>query len=320
MIMNSHSTAKFVFFAILCAISLKAKGADVIRTPYGWSFPNPQLTDQDGKKVRFYEDLVKGKIVLINFIFTTCDAYCPMDTARLKKVQDLVGDRMGKDIFFYSVSIDPVADSPHILRAYRKRFGAGPGWTFLTGDEADITAMRKGLGLYTEGFEKSKSDHSQNIMVGNDSSGEWMRRSNMDKSIVMAKLLTDRLSGWKNSVGVANDFAKAPTRLKDIPKGQDIFNSRCMDCHTIGGGDGLGPDLKDVFRTRDAAWLKSWILAPNKMLEAKDPIAIALLHQFNGVIMPNLSLPEGDVDEVIDFLRSEVTQLDRNPKNGERKR
>ena len=93
------------------------------------------LVTQDGKKVRFFDDLIKGKVVAINFIFTGCSAACSMETARLRDVQDLLGDRMGKDVFFYSISIDPDNDTPEALKHYADKFKVGPGWTFLTGQE-----------------------------------------------------------------------------------------------------------------------------------------------------------------------------------------
>ena len=96
-------------------------------------FPNIELMTQDGKKVHFYDDLIKDKIVAINLIYTHCQYSCPLETARLAQVQRILGDRVGKDIFFYSISIDPEHDTPAELKAYAEKYHAGPGWTFLTG-------------------------------------------------------------------------------------------------------------------------------------------------------------------------------------------
>jgi cytochrome oxidase Cu insertion factor (SCO1/SenC/PrrC family) len=91
-------------------------------TPWGGDyFPNTLLTDQDGQQMRFFDDMIKGKVVVINFIFTTCSDSCPLETARLRQVQKLLGDRVGKDIFFYSISIDPLSDTPEVLKAYATR-------------------------------------------------------------------------------------------------------------------------------------------------------------------------------------------------------
>lgn len=116
-------------------------------TPWGGDyFPNTLLTDQDGRQVHFFDDLIKGKVVVINFIFTSCSDSCPLETARLRQVQKLLGDRVGKDVFFYSISIDPLSDTPAVLKAYAQRFQVGPGWQFLTGEFADVTELRKNSG------------------------------------------------------------------------------------------------------------------------------------------------------------------------------
>src|SRR5690242_19467161 len=110
-------------------------------------FANVPLITQDGKVVRFYDDLLKGKAVVINLIYTRCTASCPLETAKLAQVQRLLGDRVGKDVFFYSISIDPTHDTPEALKAYARRFHVGPGWLFLTGKDEDVRLVSKKLGL-----------------------------------------------------------------------------------------------------------------------------------------------------------------------------
>src|SRR6476659_10122391 len=109
-------------------------------------FPNVVLTTQDGVKVHFYDDVIKGKSVVIDLIYTSCVDSCPLETAKLAQVQKLLGDRVGRDIFFYSISIDPKRDSPQKLKEYAKKFHTGPGWLFLTGRKQDIELIRKRLG------------------------------------------------------------------------------------------------------------------------------------------------------------------------------
>src|SRR3954467_7558111 len=108
-------------------------------------FPNVELTTQDGKTVHFYDDLIKGKIVAIDLIYTTCQYSCPLETARLAQVQRLIGDRMGRDVFFYSITIDPDHDTPPVLADYARKYQAGPGWLFLTGARADIDLLSRKL-------------------------------------------------------------------------------------------------------------------------------------------------------------------------------
>src|SRR6185503_17184814 len=113
-------------------------------------FPNVELITQDGKVVHFYDDLIKGKIVVIDLIYTHCVDSCPLETARLVQVQKLLGDAMGKEIFFYSITIDPKRDTPEVLKSYAEKYHAGPGWMFLTGKKEEIDLLSKKIGLYTE--------------------------------------------------------------------------------------------------------------------------------------------------------------------------
>ena len=88
-------------------------------------FPNVQLITQDGKKVRFYDDLIKGKVVALELMYTTCKYNCPLETARLAQVQKMLGDRMGKQVFFYSSRLSPTKIPPKYLRRMRKNITLG---------------------------------------------------------------------------------------------------------------------------------------------------------------------------------------------------
>src|SRR5712692_238002 len=136
-----------------CGMTLKQQSNTQVSAPQKGSpwganyFPNVMLTTQDGKTVRFYDDLIKDKVVAVNLIYTTCKYNCPLETARLAQVQRMLGDRVGKDIFFYSITIDPKQDTPPALKAYAEKYHAGPGWLFLTGKQEDIDLISKRLGL-----------------------------------------------------------------------------------------------------------------------------------------------------------------------------
>src|SRR5256886_16300067 len=134
-------------------------------------FPNVPLTTQDGATVRLYDDLLKGKSVAINVIYTSCQDECPLETARLVQVQRLLGERMGKDIFFYSISIDPRRDTPEVLKKYAEKFGVGPGWLFLTGKPEDIKLVTKKLGLSRNSDSANKDGHTASLMVGDVAGG-----------------------------------------------------------------------------------------------------------------------------------------------------
>ncbi len=121
-------------------------------------FPNVELINQDGKKVHFYDDLLKDRKVVINFMFTKCDKACPIITHNLVRVQNILADRIGHDIFMYSISLSPEEDTPKVLKQYMKARGIGPGWTFYTGKPEDILLLRRSLGfLYNNPKEDADS-------------------------------------------------------------------------------------------------------------------------------------------------------------------
>src|SRR5215471_21361349 len=109
-------------------------------------FPNLPVITQDGKTLKLYDDVIKGKIVLISFIYTNCPDICPLTTARLAQVEEKLGDIVGRDIFLVSLTVDPERDTPERLKSFATAFGAGPGWLFLTGKPEDIRTINANLG------------------------------------------------------------------------------------------------------------------------------------------------------------------------------
>ena len=165
--------------------------------PWGANyFPNVPLITQDGITVRLYDDLLKGKAVALNLIYTSCKDECPLETARLVQVQRLLGDRVGKDIFFYSISIDPTRDTPAVLKAYAEKFGVGPGWLFLTGNEDDIKLVAKKLGLSRPNDTANRDGHQPMLMLGNEPTGQWMRNSAVASPKYLATTISDFM-GWE---------------------------------------------------------------------------------------------------------------------------
>jgi protein SCO1/2 len=139
-------------------------------------FPNVTLQTQDGKNVRFYDDLVKDRIVTINFFFSHCDEVCPLVITNLVKVQKLLGDLVGRDIFMYSITLKPEEDNPATIKKYMAKFNAKPeGWTFLTGKPNDIEFLRKSLGFtYPDpAIDKDKTQHIGNVRYGNEPLMLW---------------------------------------------------------------------------------------------------------------------------------------------------
>lgn len=140
-------------------------------------FLNVALTTHEGREVRFYDDLIKGKTVLLNFFYTVCtaEAICPLGTANLVAFQEILGPRVGLDVFMYSITLDPVNDTPQVLKNYAKAFGVKPGWTFLTGEKEEIERLRRNLGYVDPDpvVDKDPSQHSGMIRYGVEPMERW---------------------------------------------------------------------------------------------------------------------------------------------------
>lgn len=138
-------------------------------------FPDLVLTNHEGKKVRFYEDLIKDKIVIMNMMYVKCDGICMPMTMNLMRVQTLLGNRVGRDIFMYSFTLKPEEDTVQALRHYAHMHHIKPGWSFLTGSPADMELIRRKLGYVDPDPEvdKDKSNHIGVIKYGNEPLERW---------------------------------------------------------------------------------------------------------------------------------------------------
>jgi protein SCO1/2 len=138
-------------------------------------FPNVELKTHEGEKVRFYDDLIKDKIVVINFMYAECQGICPGITANLRKVQKLLGDRVGRDIFMYSITLNPEKDDPEALNTYVKMHGIKGGWKFLTGKPEDIDLLRRKLGFSNSNpkLDKDRNNHIGMVRYGNEARQWW---------------------------------------------------------------------------------------------------------------------------------------------------
>ena len=159
--------------------------------PFAERFPNLVLRTHEGKTVRFYDDLLKGKIVIINFMYAQCKGKCPGITQNLVKVQKLLGDRMGKDVWFYSLTLEPEEDSPAVLADYAKRFGTGPGWLFLTGNPEDLETLRQNLGFAWSDpeLDADLNNHVGTVKMGNEPRGWWGATPGLSDPRQIARLL-----------------------------------------------------------------------------------------------------------------------------------
>jgi protein SCO1/2 len=267
-------------------------------SPTGASyFPNAPLVTQEGQAVRFYDDLLKDKNVVINTLDTHC-APCLPEAEMLVQVQQLLGDRVGKDIFIYSITSDPERDTPSVLKEYAEKLHAGPGWLFLTGQQADIDLLRKKLGFHAARNASEPFARTANVVLGKEATNLWRWHSTVDNPQFLALMIDNYLPSKTSRLAARSYTETAPLTVK----GQYLFATRCVVCHTIGQGDGDGPDLQGVTGRRDRAWLARWLAAPDLVLAEGDPTASALFAQYENTEMPNLHLSARDVAALLAYL------------------
>jgi protein SCO1 len=261
--------------------------------------PNVPVVTQDGKVFRFYDDLVKDKIFVVSFLFTSCRDVCPIAAARMAQLQDRLGDRVGKDVFFYSISVDPANDTPDKLKKYAETFGAGPGWLFLTGIPEDINLIRQRLG------ERSRflGEHRNDVLLGNGTTSEWQRDSlmgDMERFITVLDQMDTARSKGAPIVPGGGKIAEA-YEVKG-PPGEALFIKACSGCHTVGRGDRVGPDLAGISERRPRSWLVDFVSSPERMRARRDPIALALMAKYPNVRMPGIGIAEDEAAEVIAYI------------------
>jgi protein SCO1 len=150
---------------------LAAPRAAPRRTP----LPNHFVYTHEGKKVRFYDDLIKGRLVTINMMYAECEGICPASTANLQYVQKALGERVGRDIFMYSITLDPEHDTPEVLSEYVQERGIKRGWQFLTGKRDELNLIRRSLGFFDPdpAVDATRSQHTGMLTIGNDRYGRW---------------------------------------------------------------------------------------------------------------------------------------------------
>ncbi|HET9594537.1 MAG TPA: SCO family protein [Anaeromyxobacteraceae bacterium] len=156
---------------------------------------NAVLLDQDGAEVHFKSDVVGDRLVVMNFVYTTCTTICPLLSARFARLQERLGDRQGRDVFLVSISVDPNRDTPARLKAYAARHGARAGWSHLTGTKGDVDRVLKGLGAYTGNFV----DHAPMILVGDGRTGRWARLNGFPAPDQVLAVIDDLLAARRQA-------------------------------------------------------------------------------------------------------------------------
>jgi cytochrome oxidase Cu insertion factor (SCO1/SenC/PrrC family) len=166
--------------------------------------PDVEVLDQEGNALHFYSDLIKGKTVAINFIFTNCTTICPPLAATFARVQKEMGDKVGKDVHFISISVDPLTDTPERLKAWGAKFKAGAGWTFVTGNKLEMDKL-----LYALGASVSRrEDHTPSVIIGNELKGVWTRTYGLARTSQMVGLIENVIEGRLDESQPAKEPAK----------------------------------------------------------------------------------------------------------------
>jgi len=261
--------------------------------------PNVPVVSQDGKVFQFWDDLIKDKIFVISFFYTSCKEICPLATARLSELQDILGDALGRDIFFYTISVDPENDTPERLKAYAQAMHAGPGWQFLTGMPEDIKAIRDKLGDRA----KALSEHRNEVLLGNGATGEWQRDNPLSDLPRLATTIRAMRSDWR-----AERTASEPTPPAKPASMHAMFAKACAGCHSIGRGDRVGPDLAGVAERRQTEWLMRFIANPDSLRRQKDPIALALMHKYPTIRMPAMGISEAEALDLVDYIQAQQSK------------
>jgi protein SCO1 len=174
-----------ILFLVFLGVSQAQQPAPPADTPAHKYFTDVELINQNGEKMRFYSDLIQGKVVIINSFFATCQGSCLPLNQNLAKVQEALGDRLGKDVYILSISVDPTVDTPPNLKQYAKKLQARPGWFFLTGAKENVDFALKKIGQFVD----DKQDHLNIFIIGNERTGLWKKAFGLAKSEELVKVV-----------------------------------------------------------------------------------------------------------------------------------
>jgi protein SCO1/2 len=168
------------------------------RAPGTGRLPNPTVFTHEGRAVKFYDDLIRDKVVAISMTYAQCTATCPATMGNLIRVQDMLGERIGRDVFMYSITLFPEVDTPRVLKQYAEKFGVKPGWSFLTGAPSDIESLRFALGFYDldPAVDAIRTQHANMIRIGNAAYDRWT----MSPGLVRPELIVSTINHVDRSV------------------------------------------------------------------------------------------------------------------------
>ncbi len=177
----------------------------------GRVYPNPRVVTQHGRTVRLYDDLLRDRLVVIQFAYTTCTGSCPSTAARLVEVRRLLDDELRREVRFLTFTLDPERDGPAELRAYAERIGAGEGWTFVTGARADLRTIRRFFGLRERdpALDEDPRQHAATLVVGDVARDRWATMAALARSVRIADLVRRTAGRRAGRQGMAGSAAAA---------------------------------------------------------------------------------------------------------------
>ena len=223
-----------------------AKGTTTL-APDSIKIPDTVVYNQHGQKLNFYSDLVRGKTVAINFIFTTCTTICPPLTATMRRVQQELGERVGRDIELISVSVDPTTAVPERLKEFSAKFKAAPGWTFVTGSKPEIDQLLRALGAAAA----DKNDHTPMLLIGNDAAGYWTRTYGLAPAATLVKVVNEAASKSGGSTGQSDAQIPLPQTNAGAPAGASNVATTAAAAGTPRSAGGAAYFPNHVLLTQD---------------------------------------------------------------------
>jgi protein SCO1/2 len=188
-----HLLARSVFFAAMLSVASAPAVAGTATADKAASeakardyFSNVELVDQNGQRLKFYDEVLKDNVVVISFIFTNCQSACPLMTRNLTMIRDMLGEEERRSIQFISISIDPLRDTPSAMKEFAQKHDADiEGWLWLTGQPDDVNYITKRLGSYTDDPEM----HTTTLLAANVPNAHWTRiEPNVPPNGVVARL------------------------------------------------------------------------------------------------------------------------------------
>jgi protein SCO1/2 len=176
--------------ALILLLLLAAATPTFAVNPAASYFKDIVLTDQNGHRVRLYEDVIKDRTIVLNSFFASCKGSCPIMTQTYISLQKQFADHLGKDLMLVSITVDPANDTPPRLAEYARKAKAKPGWILLTGTPDEVTRALKKIGQYSETPEA----HMNIMIVGNDKTGLWKKAFALAKPTEIAKIVDSVLN------------------------------------------------------------------------------------------------------------------------------